>query len=446
MPPAAIGVVRVSGPAAGAAPLPWTASWSYRPWPAAGAALKALAGHLPPPRRAALAALKDADGAALDRALVLWFPGPATATGEDLAELHLHGGRAVVAAVEAALAAMPGLRRAEAGEFTRRAFENGRIDLAEAEGLADLLAAETESQRVQALGMASGHVSRAVAAWQERLLGLMAGAEAELNFADEDDVEVGEGVAQRLIAGMGDLAGELGEWLARPAAEVIAEGVSVVIAGPPNAGKSTLINALAQRELAIVSPIEGTTRDVIETPLALDGIAMRFSDTAGIRGEGADAIEAIGIDRAKAAVEGADILLWLGPAKDAPGHPRCITIAAQVDRWRGDAAAEAEAAHADLTLSAATGEGMDRLHKYIVEMARTLLPREGEAALRQRQRVALAEAKGWLTIEPESREANDLILLAERLRLAATALDRVTGRAGVEEMLDALFGRFCIGK
>jgi tRNA modification GTPase len=427
MPPAAIGVVRVSGPAA-------------------GTALRALAGRLPEPRHASLTALKGTDGAPLDNALILWFPGPATATGEDLAELHLHGGRAVVAAVEAALGAMPGVRPAVAGEFTRRAFDNGRIDLAEAEGLADLLAAETESQRVQALGMASGHVSRAVADWQDRLLNLMAGAEAELNFADEDDVEVGDAVAQRLIAGMGALSAELGEWLARPAAEVIAEGLSVVIAGPPNAGKSTLINALAQRELAIVSPVAGTTRDVIETPLALDGIAMRFSDTAGIRGEGADVIEAIGIDRARAAVEGADILLWLGPPKEAPEHPRCIAIAAQADRWAGDAAAEAGAAHCDLILSATTGEGMDKLHRYIVDMARTLLPREGEAALRQRQRAALAEARDWLTIEPGSREASDLILLAERLRLAATALDRITGRAGVEEMLDALFGRFCIGK
>lgn len=423
----AIGVVRVSGPRV-------------------GAALQALAGRLPEPRRAALANLRDDAGAALDRALILWFPGLLTATGEDLAELHLHGGRAVVAAVETALGAMPGLRRAAPGEFTRRAFENGRIDLAEAEGLADLLAAETESQRVQALGMASGHVSRVVAGWQDRLLGLMAGAEAELNFADEEDVEVGESVAQRLRDGMASLAADMGQWLARPAAEVIAEGLSVVIAGPPNAGKSTLINALANRELAIVSPVAGTTRDVIETALALDGIAMRFSDTAGLRAESADAIETIGIGRAKAAVAAADILLWLGPPKEVPDHPCAIRIAAQADRWKGDAAAEAEAAGCDLTLSAATGEGMDRLHRMIVEMARTLLPREGEVALQQRQRDALAEAKAWLEVEAESREAGDLILLAERLRLAGGALDRITGRAGVEEMLDTLFGRFCIGK
>ncbi len=427
MPPAAIAVVRVSGAHA-------------------ADAVRALAGRLPPPRHASLADLTDTTGAPLDRALILWFPGPNTATGEDLAEFHLHGGRAVVAAVEAALTALPGLRRAEAGEFTRRAFLNGRIDLAEAEGLADLLAAETESQRVQALGLASGHVSRAVAAWQERLLALMAAAEAELNFADEDDVDVYEGAAARLVAGMAALAAELGEWLARPAAEVIAEGLSVVIAGPPNAGKSTLINALAQRELAIVSPVAGTTRDIIETPLALDGIAMRLSDTAGLRGEGADVVEAIGIDRARAAVEAADIVLWLGPPRDAPDHPRCILIAAQADRWRGDAAAEADAARCDLILSAATGEGMEALHGMIVDMARTLLPREGEAALRQRQRAALAEAQQWLGIDPGSREAGDLILIAERLRLAAGALDRITGRAGVEDMLDALFGRFCIGK
>ena len=427
MPPAAIAVVRVSGPQA-------------------GEVLRLLAGRLPDARRAVLADLRDPAGKALDRALILWFPGPATATGEDLAELHLHGGRAVVAAVEAALAAIPGLRRAEAGEFTRRAFFNGRIDLAEAEGLADLLAAETESQRVQALGMASGHVSRAVAAWQDRLLTLMAGAEAELNFADEDDVAVGDAVMQNLIAGMAALADELDGWLARPAAEVIAEGLSVVIAGPPNAGKSTLINALAQRELAIVSPVAGTTRDVIETPLALDGIAMRFSDTAGLRAESADDIEIIGIDRAKAAVEAADILLWLGSPKDAPDHPRPILIAAQSDRWRGDAAAEAEAGRCDLKLSAATGEGMDKLHTMIVAMARTLLPREGEAALRRRQRLALAQARDWLRVDAATREANDLILLAERLRLGVGALDHITGRAGVEDMLDALFGRFCIGK
>ncbi|WP_268746267.1 tRNA uridine-5-carboxymethylaminomethyl(34) synthesis GTPase MnmE [Sphingopyxis sp. MWB1] len=427
MPPAAIAVVRISGPQA-------------------GAALSSLAGDLPPPRRAALRTLRDAKGAPLDQALTLWFPGPQTATGEDLAELHLHGGRAVVAAVQRALAAQKGLRPAEAGEFTRRAFLNGQIDLAEAEGLADLLSAETESQRLQALKMASGHVSRAIGEWQERLIRLMAIAEAELNFSDEEDVESSNVTITRMVEGMADLAGELDGWLARPAAEVIAEGLSVVIAGPPNAGKSTLINALAQRELAIVSPVAGTTRDIIETPLALDGIAMRFSDTAGIRSEGSDAIEAVGIDRARAAVGAADILLWLGPPEDVPVHPRRIIIAAQADKWRGDFEREAQAARCDLTLSAQSGEGMDELHRHIVAIARDLLPREGEAALRIRQRQALKDARKWLAVPQGEREAADLILLAERLRLSSNALDLVTGRGGVEDMLDALFGRFCIGK
>lgn len=427
MPPAAIAVVRISGPHA-------------------GDALSCLSGGLPPARRAALRTLRDGEGRPLDQALILWFPGPRTATGEDLAELHLHGGRAVVAAVERALARQSGLRRAERGEFTRRAFLNGQIDLAEAEGLADLLAAETESQRLQALTMANGHVSRVIGAWQERLIGLMAAAEAELNFADEDDVESSSVTVARIVKAMAGLGEELDSWLARPVAEVISEGLSVVIAGPPNSGKSTLINALAQRELAIVSPVAGTTRDIIETPLALDGIAMRFSDTAGIRSEGSDAVEMIGIDRARSAAEAADILLWLGSPGEAPDHPRKILIAAQADRWQGDVRREAEAVRCNLTLSAQTGEGMEELHRQIVAMARDLLPREGEAALRARQRQALDEARQWLAISEGQREAEDLILLAERMRLSSAALDRVTGRGGVEDMLDALFGRFCIGK
>lgn len=413
----------------------------------AGTALSALAGRLPEARCATLTALTDPrDGALLDQALTLWFPGPGTATGEDLAELHLHGGRAVVAAVLAALGALPGLRAALAGEFTRRAFANGRIDLAQAEGLADLLVAETESQRMQALTMTSGHVSRAVEGWQATLLTIAAGVEAELNFADDEDVEVGEGVAQRAIAGMETLAADMGVWLARPTAETVSEGLAVVIAGPPNAGKSTLINALAQRELAIVSPVAGTTRDVIETVLALDGIMMRFADTAGLRGASADAIERIGIDRAEQAVAAADILLWLGAPGEAPDHRLCLQIAAQADRLRGHPAWEAAAAQADVVVSAHCGEGMADLHAAIVAAAKTVLPREGEAALRARQRAALGEAARWLAPEVSPAGQPDLILLAERLRLASGALDRITGRAGVEAMLDTLFGRFCIGK
>lgn len=427
MPPAAIAVVRISGLCA-------------------GTALQALAGRLPKPRQASLALLKGHDGQALDNALILWFPGPATATGEDLAELHLHGGRAVVAAVEGCLTQMDGLRPALPGEFTRRSFMNGRIDLAEAEGLADLLSAETESQRVQALAMASGHISQAVQQWQDRLLMLMAYAEAELNFSDEDDVSNGDRMAETIRSGMNDLGTEWDNWLARPVAEVLAEGLSVVIAGPPNAGKSTLINALAQRELAIVSPIAGTTRDIVETSLSLGGIAMRFSDTAGIRAEASDAIEAIGIGRAKAAVEQADILLWLGAPDQAPAHPRLLRIAAQADLHSENEDWAERASQCDLIISANNGQGMEALHDRIVSIARNILPKEGEASLRKRQRAALVQARQLLRVDGTSREASDLILLAEKLRLASVSLNELTGGNGVESMLDALFGRFCIGK
>lgn len=420
-PPAGVAVVRVSGAEA-------------------GRALTALAGTLPPPRRAVLRRLTDpADGSLLDRALLLWLPGPGSATGDDMAELHLHGGRAVVAAVLGALRALPGLRAAEAGEFTRRAFANGRIDLAEAEGLADLLAAETESQRRQALFAASGHVSARIAAWQAALLALAATLEAALDFADEGDVAREATALAAVGQNIAELRSEIASWLARPAAERIRDGLAVVIAGPPNAGKSTLLNALAQREAAIVSPVAGTTRDIVEVPLALDGIAMRFADTAGLRSGGNDAIEEIGIRRAGMAIAAADILLWLGPAADCPDHQCVLTIAAQCDRLPADL-------DADLALSAMTGEGLAALHAAIVARARTLLPVAGEAALHAHQRAVLGEAADWLAIAPGSLEAEDPILLAERLRLARTALNRITGHAGVEDMLDALFGRFCIGK
>jgi tRNA modification GTPase len=386
-----------------------------------------------------LRSLRASGGDLLDRALILWLPGPASVTGEDMAELHLHGGRAVVAAVLAALDAVPGLRPASAGEFTRRALEHGRIDLAEAEGLADLLTAETESQRRQALLAASGHVSAQMAAWQARLLQLSAQVEAALDFADEGDVAAEEAALARIGGDIGALHAELATWLARPAAERIRDGLLVVIAGSPNAGKSTLINALARREAAIVSPLAGTTRDIVEVPLSLDGIAMRFADTAGLRDDAQDSIESIGIDRAAAAIAAADILLWLGVAGDCPDHPAAIRVSPQSDHLPVDAVA-------DIALSARTGAGMTELHAAIVGKARGLLPGEGEVALHARQRGALSDAAGWLDIPRDSSEARDAVLLGERLRLARSALDRITGRAGVEDMLDSLFGRFCIGK
>ena len=272
-PPAAIGVVRVSGPAA-------------------GAALTALSGMLPQPRRASYRALRDADGAVLDQALVLWFPGPNTATGEDLAELHLHGGRAVVVAGEKALLGIAGLRRAEPGEFTRRSFANGRIDLAEAEGLADLLSAETELQRRSALAMAGGAFSRQVEQWRDRVLVASAAVEAVLDFGDEDDVS---DLPPDFVSRLTDLRGELQTWLSRPRAEALREGFRVVLAGPPNAGKSTLFNALVEDEAAITSPLAGTTRDVLTRAVSIGGVPFLFGDTAGLRDETGDEIEAIGI-------------------------------------------------------------------------------------------------------------------------------------------------------
>ena len=414
-PPAGIAVVRISGPQA-------------------SAALLALAGRLPEPRRASAVRLRDpADGALLDRALALWLPGPGTATGEDVAELHLHGGRAVVAAVERALGRLPGLRRAEPGAFTRRAFANGKIDLAEAEGLADLLSAETELQRRSALAMASGELSRVVEGWRVRVLGLSAQVEASLDFADEDDVA---GLPAAFADDCRALAEVLGAWLERPRAELLRDGFRVVIAGPPNAGKSTLFNCLIESEAAIATPIPGTTRDVLTHPVALDGLPFVFADTAGLRDDSDDPVERIGIERALAASDAADLVLWLGAANQRPED--AWQIAPQCDRR--DREAVSDPRHA---VSALTGEGIDTLRADLVATARAAMPAPGQVALGQRQRRLLDECHEALA---EAASAHDPLLAAEHLRLARLALDRLVGRSGTEDMLDALFGRFCIGK
>lgn len=414
-PPAGIAVIRVSG----------TAALS---------ALEALAGRAPRPRQASLRLLKDpADGGALDRALLLWLPGPGTATGEDMAELHCHGGRAVVAAVESALAALPRLRRAEPGEFTRRSFENGRMDLNAVEGLSDLLAAETQSQRRAALAMAEGHFSRRVDEWRRRLLDLSAMAEAALDFSDEDDVP-DDAIEARIGEHLAALLRNVGAVLATPPAERLRDGVRVVLAGPPNAGKSTLLNALVGRDAAIVSDIAGTTRDRIEVPAAIDGIAYLFTDTAGLRADSEDAVEAIGIERARAALDAADIILWLGRADDLP-RPDAILVAAQSDR--------PGAARPGLCLSALTGEGMDALRALLHRRASALLPGEGDHALHARQRQRVGQLFAHLQAAVAT---NDVLVTAEELRLARGAVDALTGRAGTEDMLDRLFAGFCIGK
>lgn len=425
-PPAGIAVIRLSGPGA----LDVTAYFVER--------VAALM-----PRTAHLRALRDPEtGDLLDQALVLCFPAPHSVTGEDMAELHCHGGQAVVRAILLALGRLSkarpelNLREAVAGEFTRRAFENGRIDLNEAEGLADLLSAETESQRRAALLMAEGHFSRRLSEWRSELLQCSALTESLLDFSDEDDVP-SEGADTDLKGRIASLAADMKRQLAVPSAERLHDGVRVVLAGPPNSGKSTLMNALLGREVAIVSDIAGTTRDRIEAPVEIGGIAFVFTDTAGLAEKTDDAIERIGIDRARQAIESADILFWLGHPADCPSDD-AIRIAAQSDRpgW-------AMPLGVDIALSARTGENMQQLVDMLLSRAGVLLPAEGEVALHRRQRDGVAEMDRALCA---AYEESDLLIVAEHLRSARLAMDRLVGHTGLEDMLDSLFSRFCIGK
>lgn len=414
-PPAAISVIRVTGPAAIAAG-------------------EALAGRLPPTRQAAVRALRaPGSGDVLDEALVLRFDAPATSTGEDIVEFHCHGGRAVVDAVLGALARLEGLRLAQPGEFSRRAFENGRIDLTAAEGLADLIEAETESQRRAALLMAEGGLRQQIETWRQRLLELSARAEAAIDYVDEDGV----GSDCHLSRDCGALAKELDEWLSRPRAEPLKDGVRVVIAGPPNAGKSSLLNAIAGFERAIVTDVPGTTRDHVDVPLALAGVPIRLTDTAGLR-ESGELVEQIGVDRARSLIDAADVLVWLGEPGEAPEHRHLIRVHPRCDLPdRGVGPADS------IAVSSVTGEGLDLLLQQIVAAARSLLPAEGELALNRRQAEEVGHARAALL---EAEGGSDVVLTAESLRSARAAFDRLTGRAGVEDVLDALFGRFCLGK
>jgi len=416
LPPAAIAVIRISGPQA-------------------LKAARALAGDLPVPREARLRTLRDpASGDHLDSALVLVFPAPNTATAEDLVELHVHGGRAVVAAVEAALARQPGLRRAEPGEFTRRALTNGRIDLAEAEGLGDLLSAETELQRRAALAMADGTLSRQIAHWRAALLGLAARLEASLDFSDEADVD--PVLLDSIRSGARTVASAIEAALSAPAVDRLRDGIRVVLAGPPNSGKSTLLNALARREAAIVSPIAGTTRDRIEVPVSRAGIPFVLTDTAGLRDSTGDVIEAIGIDRAGQAIAGADLVLWLGD--ENPPEDRMLWLHARADV----AGREDMPVGAALAVSAETGAGVEQIWELLVSRSAALIPGATDMALNQRQRSHCQEALEALG----DIGASDELVVADALRRANVALARITGDVGIDAMLDALFSRFCIGK
>ena len=414
-PPAAVAVVRISGPAA-------------------HDAARRLAGDLPETRRAALRTLTDPrDGAVIDEALLLRFDGPASATGEDVAEFHCHGGRAVVDALLAALGAIDGLRPAEPGEFTRRAFANGRIDLTEAEGLADLLEAETESQRRAALVLAGGGLRREVEQWRRRLVELSARAEAAIDYVgDEAETAIDE---DQLRDEARELADELGDWLERPRAEILHDGVRVVVAGPPNVGKSSLVNVIAGSDRAIVTSVPGTTRDAIEVPLAIEGLPFVLVDTAGLR-DSDDPVERIGIARATGELERADILLWLGEPGDAPDHRQLLPLHSRCDLAGREAAPEGS-----IAVSAVTGEGVGGLIVELATRARTLVVGDSQLALNRRQATLIEAAARAI-----SQASPDLVTLAENLRHARLSFDRISGLAGVEEVLDALFGRFCLGK
>lgn len=408
-PPAAIAIIRCSGPQA-------------------FAVVEALAGPPPAPRQSSLRHLRDPrDGALLDEALVLTFAGSATATGEDLAEFHCHGGRATVDAVLAAILAQPGCRSAEPGEFTRRALSNGRIDLTEAEGLGDLLSAETELQRRSALARAGGALRHRLDDWREALLALAARAEVAIDYADEEDGQADPGLSGDITI----LRRAMEALLNAPRVEPLRDGVRVVIAGPPNAGKSSLINAISGSERAIVTPIAGTTRDVIEVPVSVGGIPYVFVDTAGLRNSD-DIVEGVGIRRAEHEVENADILLWMGEANDAPESS--ILIAGKSDLGK---------LAQGIAVSSVTGEGISGLIDAIGDRARGLLPKGDEIALDRRHIELLARGVAALQ---RAEVLCDPVLVAEELRTARAAIDEISGRAGVEDLLDALFGKFCLGK
>ena len=428
---AGVAVIRVSGPQA-------------------GAVSRAMTGRVPVARRAILGTLRDpSSDAALDRGLVLWFPGPNSFTGEDVLELQVHGGRAVVAAVLRAVLSVEGVRPAEAGEFTRRAFENGRMDLPEIEGLADLLQAETEAQRRQAFALYSGRLTSEADRLQQAILPVLAMVEASIDFPDEGDVAA-DAVSEARDR-LEEIRGTIRRLLQDAArGERVRDGVTVVIAGAPNAGKSTLLNALARRDVAIVSPTPGTTRDSIEVHLDLSGVPVVLVDTAGLR-DSTDPVEQEGMRRAQARIAAADLTLWLAPGSDvdptgpvgfaASPHVAIWAIQTQIDRGYP---ADARARH---RISAVSGDGMAGLLDDLAAYAADRTGGEPALIVHERHRLIFAEALASLdeALRLPSWETS-AELAAECLRAALESLGRSRGRIGTEAMLDQLFSTFCIGK
>ena len=405
------------------------------------------------PRHAVFSRLVDpTSGDGLDNGLVIWFPGPASFTGEDVAEFHVHGGAAVISGILNALSRMDGLRTAEPGEFTRRAFENGKMDLTAAEGLADLVEAETEAQRKQALRQLEGGLGRVYQSWRERLLSALAHSEAAIDFSDEDLPEDIAATAREEIAG---LEHEIADHLAdKRRGERLRDGLMIAIIGPPNAGKSSLLNLLSQRDAAIVSETAGTTRDVIEVHLDLGGYPVTLADTAGLRDDGGDAVEMEGIRRARRKAEDADLRLavfdgqhWPVPDPSTAALVDADTLAAINKCDLGDLQAPLEInGQAALAVSALTGDGIDDLLSAVAKRVAGMMDAGGSPALtRARHREALQdcrEALGRYLKGPEMSPE----LAAEDLRLAARALGRITGRVDVDDILDVIFRDFCIGK
>ena len=442
-PPAAIAVVRVSGPHA-------------------GAALTALTGKIPQPRKAALARVRDpGSGEIIDEALALWFPGPNSETGEDTAELQLHGGRAVIAAVLAALGQIEGCRPAEAGEFTRRAFENGQLDLTRVEGLADLVGADTEAQRRQAFRQMKGMLGDRAEAWRKRLTEALALVEARIDFPDEGDVP--EDLIGPALAHARELRDEITAALAdQRRGERLREGLVVAIAGPPNAGKSSLLNRIARRDAAIVSPFAGTTRDVIEVHLDLEGFPITLVDTAGIR-DSVDPVEQEGVRRARERAGAADLVLWVMDAaasgeiagetlaQEFPNNAKWI-IWNKVDlvstlRIKTLRSIVKKLDYPTYFISTFTESGFADLFSALAEHAGQFLgSTEPALVTRDRHRRALSGALAALDRALQERPPIREEVVAEELRLAATALGRLVGRVDVEDILDVIFRDFCIGK
>jgi tRNA modification GTPase len=413
-------------------------------------ALRSLTGKIPTPRQATRALLRDGQQLAIDDAVVLWFPGPASATGEDVAEFHVHGGRAVLASIFAALSAIDHVRPAEPGEFTRRAFENGKLDLTEAEGLDDLIHADTDRQRRQALRQMKGLLGDKARDWRARIIEAQAFFEAGIDFADEGDVPT-ELIAPAL-AKVTALLGEIEAVLAiEGRGERMRDGVVVAIAGPPNVGKSTLMNQLARREVAIVSPHAGTTRDVIEVQLDLDGYPVTVVDTAGIR-ETDDPVEREGVRRAEARAEAADLVLWLTDVdgvllpQGSSAPVWLVRNKADLDESAAGSVATSDSGRRAFRISAARGDGVAELVVALVDFADAFFSgQESSLITRGRQRALLQETAEGL------RRSADVIgageeLAAEELRRAALALGRLLGRVDVEDILDVIFREFCIGK